>query len=342
MTTETHAQPDAAGTNPTLDASVVVSTYQRAALLPEFVSAIERQTLPADRFELVVVNNGSSDGTSDVLADLARSTSVQLRVVELAENQGSSGGRNAGWRAARGAVIAFTDDDCLPEPGWLAAGLAAMDDADLVQGATRPVRRIGALERSVQHATFSGLFPTCNVFYRRTTLDELGGFDVRDGVRLGFKPDAFGRTYGFGEDTLFAWRVARGGRVTFAPEAVVRHAVLRPKVSEMILREWATSGFPALIREVPELRKTLLRHRVFLGTRRIPLYMLIVGGAATREPFVIVALLGLWVSARAREMLGRPGSIGRRIGAVAVELGVDVVTAGALVWGSARTRTLVL
>lgn len=341
MATEPRVQPEPVRADAPLAASVVVSTFRRADMLPDLIRGLEAQTCPADRFEVVVVDNGSPDATSDVLADLAARSTLTLRGVRLDENVGSSGGRNAGWRAARGEVIAFTDDDCVPEPEWLERGLAAMADADLVQGATRPARRIGALERSVQHATYSGLFPTCNVFYRRDTLERLGGFDVADGVRLGFKPDAYGRTYGFGEDTLFAWRVARGGRVVFAPDAVVRHAVMRPRVREMILREWATSGFPALIREVPELRATLLRHRVFLGTRRIPLYATI-GAAATRSPWLSAAAAAWWVAARARDMLRRPGPRSRRAAAVAVELGVDAVTAAALVWGSIRTRTVVL
>jgi len=322
--------------------SVVVSTYQRATGLPGLVAALESQTYPIDEIEVVVVDNGSTDATSEVLAKLAAASPMRICAIKLDVNDGSSGGRNAGWRAATGDVIAFTDDDCVPEPDWLKAGLAAMDDdVLLVQGRTEPQRKVRALERGAGSARPDGLYPTCNVFYRRDALEATGGFDRTDGARLGFGPGTFGSGYGFGEDTLLAWRVARRGKVVFASDAVVRHAVTRPPMREYVVRHWVVAGFPALVREVPELRDLLLRRKVFLGYRRLPLYATV---AALVSPFrwLAAATALWWVAARAKEVRRRGGDRRSQVAAVPVEMAVDAVTAVALAGGVVRSRSIVI
>lgn len=321
---------------------MVVSTYQRAADLPGLIAALQAQTFPLDAFEVVIVDNGSTDGTAEVIERLAERSSLRIRPIRLDVNDGSSGGRNAGWRAARGEVIAFTDDDCLPEPDWLKAGVQALEDGVvLVQGRTEPQRKVRALERGAGSARMDGLYPTCNVFYRRDVLDETGGFDRSDGVKLGFRPGSFGSGYGFGEDTMLAWRVARRGKAVYAPDAVVRHAVTRPRLREYIVRNWIVGSFPALVREVPELRDLLLRRKVFLGYRRLPLYATI---AALISPFRWIAAASTlwWIVARAREIRRRGGARSSQVAAVPVEMAVDVVSAVALARGDVRARTLVI
>lgn len=322
--------------------SVVVSTYQRSKALPGLVSALEQQTYPMDEIEVVIVDNGSTDDTSEVLARLAADSPLKIRAVTLSSNEGSSGGRNAGWRAAEGEVIAFTDDDCLPEPDWLKAGLEALEeDVVLVQGRTVAQRRIRALERGAGSAVMDGLYPTCNVFYRRKVLQSTGGFDRADGAKLGFRPGSFGSGYGFGEDTMLAWRVARSGKAVFAPDAVVRHAVSRPPMREYVVRYWVVGSFPALVREVPELRDLLLRRKVFLGYRRVPLYATI---AALISPYrwIAAATAVWWVVARARDARRRGGSRSSQVLAVPVEMAVDAVSAVALVRGAIRARRFVI
>ncbi|MGH2759616.1 MAG: glycosyltransferase family 2 protein [Actinomycetota bacterium] len=322
--------------------SVVVSTYQRASALAALIAALERQTYPIEDVEVVIVDNGSTDGTGDVLKGLARRSTLHIRPIRLEVNDGSSGGRNAGWRASTGHVVAFTDDDCLPEPDWLKAGLAAMDDdVILVQGRTEPQRKVRALERGAGSARPDGLYPTCNVFYRGRVLEETGGFDRTDGTRLGFRPGSFGSGYGFGEDTLLAWRVARGRKAVFAPDAVVWHAVTQPPLREYVARNWIVGSFPALVREVPELRDLLLRRRVFLGYRRLPLYATV---AALLTPFRWIAAAGAlwWVVARALDVRRRGGGRRSQVVAVPVEMAVDAVSAVALVRGCVRARTIVI
>src|SRR5262245_61414849 len=103
----------------TMEVSVVVPTYRRAANLPRLVAALEAQTLPADRFEVVLVDNGSDDDTPAVLAELAASTRLHLVPLRIDVNEGPARARNAGWRASSAPLVAFTDDDCVPRPDWL-------------------------------------------------------------------------------------------------------------------------------------------------------------------------------------------------------------------------------
>ena len=121
--------------------SVVVSTYNRPDRLERMLDGLRVQTLPAERFEVVVVDNGSTGAaTGAVLERAASRPGLQLRSTRHEPTLGPAGGRNSGWRLARAPLVAFTDDDCRPDPGWLAAGLRAHFErpAAVIQGATRP------------------------------------------------------------------------------------------------------------------------------------------------------------------------------------------------------------
>src|SRR5204863_2940026 len=112
-------------------------------------------------------NDGSDHDVTDAIE---KSAANGLDVHELpTPGVGAVQARRLGVADARGDVLAFTDSDCVADPGWIAAGLQAMDDAhaDLVQGLTVPERAVEPLERSVAHSVDDGLFATCNIFYRR-------------------------------------------------------------------------------------------------------------------------------------------------------------------------------
>jgi glycosyltransferase involved in cell wall biosynthesis len=109
--------------------SVVIPTFERLDVLPEVLRALAAQR-DAPPFEVVVVDDGSRDGTGAMLAGW--SGGPALRVVSQ-DNLGPARARNAGVAAARGELVAFLGDDTVPEPGWLAAHAAAH--------AARPERR---------------------------------------------------------------------------------------------------------------------------------------------------------------------------------------------------------
>src|SRR4051794_20362988 len=113
-------------------AAVVVSTYNRAGYLRDLTKCLDAQTLPRDQFDVVIVDNGSTDETP----------TLGVTTLRLDENRGPGGGRNAGVARTDAPIVVFTDDDCLPSPNWLARLLPAFDDPDVVvaQGRVDPDR----------------------------------------------------------------------------------------------------------------------------------------------------------------------------------------------------------
>jgi GT2 family glycosyltransferase len=198
------------------DITVVVPTYCRPHLLGPLVAALEEQTLPADHFEVVFVDNASPDDTSARLAGLAASSPLRLHHL-IEPKRGPAAPRNAGWRTSTAPVVAFIDDDCLPEPGWLAAGLAAVtadNRIGVVQGCTRKPEGapLGDWTLWRQVAAPTPYFEGCNIFYRRAALEQAGGFDEGIG--------------NYGEDVALGWAVIDAGwERGYAEGAVAYHDV---------------------------------------------------------------------------------------------------------------------
>lgn len=193
--------------------SIVVPVRNGAAYLRALLEALSRQTLPRERFEVLVGDDGSTDGGTDGL----ETADGRVRVL-AGPPTNSYAARNRAARAARGRVLVFCDADCLPEPGWLEAGIAALGDADVAAGGIRyavPLRRtVWTLldietfkdhERQVTAANAE----TCNLFVRRELFERLGGFD--DSL-----PE-------HGDFDFASRAVASGAKLTYAPEALVLH-----------------------------------------------------------------------------------------------------------------------
>ena len=320
--------------------SIVVPFRDRRAMVRELLDAVAAQT--ADDFELLMVDDGSSDGAPlEVQADIDGG-----RPVRLVRNVGTGAyaARQAGAAASDAMYLAFTDSDCVPDPHWLANGVAALDKgADVVNGTTVPVRAPQPLERTMWSGE-EGLYPTSNVFYRREAFDRAGGFDLSAGDRFGFAAGSQPRRMGFGEDTLLGWAVRRQGVAVHRPDAVVRHAVLRRDLPDTLRRTRMMRAFPALICEVPELRGgPLLRHGVVLNTDgdRLPLYALLLAIIARRRRLAIGAS-AWWVTARLRDARRAQGPVAGRVLAVPVQMGLDVVATASLLEGSVRFGSTVL
>jgi glycosyltransferase involved in cell wall biosynthesis len=98
--------------------SVIIPTYNRKQELNGLLSSLQQQTLPASDFEIIVVDDGSSDGTLAYLKTLVADGRENLFFC-YQKNQGPGAARNCGMAMARGALFAFTDTDCRPLPDWL-------------------------------------------------------------------------------------------------------------------------------------------------------------------------------------------------------------------------------
>ena len=229
--------------------SVVVATHERSALLARLVAAVEAQEPPPR--EMVIVDDGSRDGTWSEVQRLVATSSLRLVAIRFERNRGPAAARNAGWRAATADRLVFTDDDCVPQPGWLVALTDALSEHDLAQGRTLPDPdqgdNAGPFSRTMEVLAETGYYPTCNIAYRREVLERNGGFD---------------ETYRYpaGEDTDLAWRALESGaRSTFVSDAVVLHDV-RPSSWLVHVRDTTRwSGVVLAVRHHPRLRERFHR-----------------------------------------------------------------------------------
>lgn len=166
-----------------LRVSVVVPTYKRPDLLSRCLDALQKQTLAYGQYEIIVCDDGPSAQAADVVQQALAQLpgGPPIRYLEVTETQGPAAARNQGWQHARAPIIAFTDDDTVPDPGWLSAGLAAMEpDVDAVAG--RVVVPLPPKPSDIE-LDAAGLerseFVTANCFVRRDVLKALSGFDER-------------------------------------------------------------------------------------------------------------------------------------------------------------------
>ncbi len=198
---------------------VVVATRNRPELLSGLLDALPAALRPQD--EVLVVDSASA---GDATMRLCATRGVRVLRLDL---PGTSRARNAGWRATTAPLVAFTDDDCAPQPGWAQALAQALQECDVVTGrvvADRPVAAPVSLlddpaarELSPQHPVGHG----ANCAFRRETLDAIGGFDERLG------PGTAARA---GEDADVLQRALRAGaRGRYEPAAVVVHRQWRSR-----------------------------------------------------------------------------------------------------------------
>jgi GT2 family glycosyltransferase len=224
--------------------SVVVPTYRRPALLARCLAALAGQSLPAGEYEVIVADDAASEETRKQVE------AAGFRYVAVTGRHGPAAARNAGWRAAAGELIAFTDDDTIPDPGWLAAGLRAFDaDPDLSAASGRTAVPLPPRPTDYERNE-SGLataeFITANCFVRRRVLEAVGGFDER--FRAAWREDS----------DLHFTLLERGYAVGRVADAAVEHPV-RPAPWGVSVRQQRKSQYDALLcRKHPRLYRERL------------------------------------------------------------------------------------
>lgn len=230
--------------------SVIVPTRNRVELLQGTLESLLRAARPACDVEFIVVDNGSTDGTSDLLADISSKQGQLVRHVEE-PIPGLLPGRHRGVREADGDVLVFVDDDVIVEGGWLEAIAEAFADPDvqLVGGRSLPkfltpppqwvehlwvfsedgrwceslsVIDLGSEPRMIDPNMVWGL----NLAIRRRVLTELGGFHP-DNI-----PRELQRFQGDGETGLTRAAAARGLKARYEPRALLEHVIPEQRLSE--------------------------------------------------------------------------------------------------------------
>jgi hypothetical protein len=318
--------------------AVVIPTYRRQSLLPGVIAAAAAQQVDGG-VEVIVVDDEPSDETRQIVERAARDAPSTVRYLTTATGgRGPARARNTGWRAADAPLIAFTDDDCLPRPGWLASLVDALREHDIAQGVIRrnPTQhdRGRPFTRSLE-AGGSPFFETANIAYRRSVLEDLGGFDESFPMAAG-------------EDTDLGHRaMARGARVVRAPGAEVWH-----EVHPLTVR----GAFDNALR-CDQLIRVVVRYPDLVQYFRTPLLLLphhpktlgaatgsILGviGVARRRPVLVLA--GAAAAAPWLQLRGRRAPVvesrGRRVATLPVQLAVELVEMAVVVRAAVRYRLL--
>jgi GT2 family glycosyltransferase len=219
--------------------SVVVPSYERPAMLDRCLAALEAQDMPAADFEIIVVHDGPSEPARKLAAHwvkrLAARGGPTLRF-DAPPHGGPAAARNVGWRLAEADIVAFTDDDTVPDPGWLVAALAAMRP-DVDAGWGRLVMPLSShpTDYEIDAARLAlAQFVTANCFCTKRMLERLGGFDER-----------FEQAWREDSDLYFRLMDA-GARVVHVPEAIVVHPV-RPATWGVSLKQQRKVLYDALL-----------------------------------------------------------------------------------------------
>lgn len=197
--------------------SVVVPVYNAELMIGACIEALLAQDYPKEHYEIIIVDNGSSDQTAQIIK--------QYPVKYLLENtaQSSYAARNKGAQEAKGETLAFTDADCVADPNWLKNGIKAFADekvgcvAGEIQAAhpESDIEKYLAEKNELSQIKTSPDFPlpypkTANAFYRKDVFDIIGFFEQK---------------WISGGDADFAWRMQleTSYKLVFDSKALVRH-----------------------------------------------------------------------------------------------------------------------
>lgn len=327
--------------------SVVIPTFNRGDRLMRTIEALECQ-IDAPPFEVVVADDGSTDDTVDRVRSRVARSSLNLCLVPEPANTGPAGARNRGWRAAHGDRVLFTDDDCVPSPGWVAAMAAALAEVDVVTG---PIAMAGGTRNTVGpfgsylDVRDDGSFSTGNVGYRRSVLEQLGGFDEAT--------FSYRRPRGVlhcinGEDADLGRRaMGIGARSRYVPEAVVHHDVAPSRFRSHLRSMRRLEGMVILVGRHPSERQRLgIGYFLRSVDKAVILFWAAAALSAARPrrqtSWACMAVAGAIYSVKCWEARPPARSLKERLATVPGAFVADNYALGVMVASSVHHRTLLL
>ena len=286
--------------------SVIIPARDVAPVLPEQLRALSRQRIPVP-WEVVVADNGSTDGTPEVALRLARELPlpVPLRVVDASVRPGANHARNRGVAAARGDLLCFCDGDDVVQDGWLAAYHATCGDWGLAGGRV-DVRSLNpddvlawsAREKFDGLPSIGGWLRTingCNFAVHRSVHAAVGGFDERylaggDDLEFGYRVQLAGYRLAYVPGATVAYRLRRSVRAT------ARQRYHFGRCRARLYRQYRAHGMPRrswrfttrrwlrLGRELPDLTEPRTRGRWLVDASFLA--GMVVGSLAARTLYV--------------------------------------------------------
>lgn len=223
--------------------SVVIPTYRRPGLLVKCLNALVRQSLDKAEYEVIVISDGPDDLTAKAVQNHSEYNRV-IRYMYLPQKKGPAAARNMGWQNAKGNLVAFTDDDCLPDENWLGAILNSYSGEEKMAYTGRvkvPLPPIPTdYELNTAHLETAS-FVTANCCCTRAALEAVIGFDER--FSMAWREDS---------DLEFKLHLA-GIPVVRLPDALIVHPV-RKAAWGISIKEQKKGVYNALLyKKFPDL-----------------------------------------------------------------------------------------
>lgn len=292
-----------------MNVSVIIPAYNAETVIGQCIDALLQQTISMDEYEIIVVDDGSKDGTAEIVKSYNNVGLIQQA------NRGPACARNEGAKSASGEIIIFLDADCEPTPNWLREMLTpfGQDDVVAAKGAYR-TKQNSLMARSVQvefeykyHRLAKGKYidfvDSYSAAFRKTVFDEVGGFDTSFPAACA-------------EDADLSFRLAQKGlKMVFNPDAIVYHIhpstlydYLKRKYRYSYWRALVTKRYPTqsfkdsytplsfkiLLLLIPMILCSII-YFLLGGAARFSLLLLVFGGFFIATlPFSVHAILRDW------------------------------------------------
>ncbi len=264
--------------------SVIVPAYNAQKFIGKCIEALLAQKYQRENYEIIVIDDGSTDRTSDIVRTYPVKYIFQ-------KNKGPAAARNAGAKEAKGEIILFTDSDCIPFDNWIEEMVKPFDDTEImaVKGAYKTnqksiIARFAQLEfeerfEMLKKAGSIDMVDTYSAGYRKDIFLQMGGFDVNFPVANN-------------EDTELSYRMSKlGYKMVFNPEAIVYHLNHPDTIKRYIrLKFWRGYWRMVVYKKFPD---KMLKDTYTPQTLKLQILLLFLLLAVI--PFAIVFPKGIWL-----------------------------------------------
>ena len=251
--------------------SVIIPTYNRKKILEDAIRSLFNQTYPKDKYEIIVCDDGSTDGTEETVKELMKNSPCELRYFKVqSKYKGPAFPRNVGIKNARAEIIGFTDDDCVTSPTWIEQAMPYFKNKKIgaIQGFVAPqkykpnrMEKIFKIDQGITHTEDTGRGVTANMFFRKKAIIEAGCFD----------PGLV-----WGQDTDLAYRVKRiGYEIPFCENVLVYHAVRYISYLKYFKSLKKYEFFALQLKRNPEIRNTLYLGFIFRKQDVYPIFVIL-------------------------------------------------------------------
>ncbi len=219
--------------------SVIVPSYNSARTLPGCIKALLSQNISRNDYEIIVVDDGSTDNTRAVMKSFT-DKNKNIRYV-YQKNKGPAAARNLGARKSRGSILLFTDSDCVPERSWIREMVKPFQDSKIVGVA-------GAYGKNLENSVISR-FVTYEIEDRYKKMKKMQEIDFIGTYAAAYRKREFFKTGGFdesfktasGEDPALSFEMTKYGKLVFQPSAHVAHH--HPNTLKKLLKQKYKTGY---------------------------------------------------------------------------------------------------